>query len=323
MRFRSSSRLPLPLSEIGVGMWGMGGWSGSDDGESSRALDRAVELGCTFFDTAWAYGQGHSERLLGALRRRHPRRDLLLASKVPPKDLRWPGKATTPAEDVFPYEHVISYTETTLGNLGVEMLELQQLHLWDDSWTDARGWRDAVEHLKRAGKIRAFGISVNRWEPQNVLRVLETGIVDAVQVVYNVFDQAPEDVLLPACQRLGIAVIARVPFDEGSLTGTLSINSRWPEGDWRNTYFAPSHLLETLPRVEAVARDAASLGMSLPELALRFIVSHPAVSTTIPGMRRVSHVDANVAAAARGPLAPDVIAQLRRHRWNRVPDDRP
>jgi len=147
--------------------------------------------------------------------------------------------------------------------------------------------------------------------------------VDAVQVVYNVFDQAPEDVLLPACQRLGIAVIARVPFDEGSLTGTLSINSRWPEGDWRNTYFAPSHLLETLPRVEAVARDAASLGMSLPELALRFIVSHPAVSTTIPGMRRVSHVDANVAAAARGPLAPDVIAQLRRHRWNRVPDDRP
>ena len=323
MRLRSSPRLSSPFSEIGVGMWGMGGWSGSNDRESSRALDRAVELGCTFFDTAWAYGEGHSERLLGALRRRHPRADLILASKVPPKNLQWPGKPTTPADEVFPYEHVVTYTEATLSNLGVDALDVQQLHVWDDSWTDANGWRDAVEDLKRAGKIRAFGISVNRWEPQNVLRVLETRIVDAVQVVYNIFDQAPEDVLFPACQRLGVAVIARVPFDEGSLTGTLSADARWPEGDWRNIYFAPPHLAETLPRVDAVARDAQSLGMPLPELALRFILSHPAVTTTIPGMRRVGHVEANIAAAARGPLGPDVIAQLRRHRWNRVPDNRP
>jgi len=301
----------------------MGGWSGSDDAESARALDRAVELGCTFFDTAWAYGEGHSERLLGALRRRHPRANLVLASKVPPKNLQWPGRAATPADDVFPYEHVITYTEATLSNLGVDTLDLQQLHVWDDSWTDAGGWRDAVEDLKRAGKIRAFGISVNRWQPANVLRVLETRIVDAVQVVYNVFDQSPEDVLFPACQRLGVAVIARVPFDEGSLTGTLRADSRWPDGDWRNIYFAPPHLAETLPRVEAVARDAESLGMPLPELALRFILSHPAITTTIPGMRRVAHVEANVAAAGRGGLGAEVIAQLRRHRWDRVPDNRP
>ncbi len=306
-----------------MGMWGMGGWSGSDDRESARALDRAVELGCTFFDTAWAYGEGHSERLLSGLRRRHPRADLFLASKVPPKNLQWPGSAATPADDVFPYEHVITYTEATLSNLGVDTLDLQQLHVWDDSWTDANGWREAIEDLKRAGKIRAFGISVNRWEPHNVLRVLETRIVDVVQVVYNVFDQAPEDVLFPRCRQLGVGVIARVPFDEGSLTGTLRIDSSWPNGDWRNIYFAPKHLADTLPRVEAVKRDADALGVTLPDLALRFILSNPDVTTTIPGMRTVAHVETNLAAADRGPFPASVITALRTHRWDRVPDGRP
>ena len=323
MRYRKSPRLPAALSEIGYGMWGMGGWSGADDAESSRALDRAVDRGCNFFDTAWAYGDGHSERLLGALLRRRSSKELIVASKVPPKNRQWPGRAGTPADDVFPYEHVTTYTEATLSNLGVETIDLQQLHVWDDSWTDANGWRDAVEDLKRAGKIRAFGISVNRWQPENIVRVLETRIVDAVQVVYNIFDQAPEDILFPACSRLGVAVIARVPFDEGSLTGTLRPDSTWPSGDWRNIYFAPPHLAETLPRVDAVRREADAAGLSLPELALRFILSNPAVTTTIPGMRRMAHVDANLAASERGALAPDVLSRLRAHRWDRVPDDRP
>jgi aryl-alcohol dehydrogenase-like predicted oxidoreductase len=322
-RYRKAARLTYAWSEIGFGMWGMGGWTGSDDAESARALDRAVELGCNFFDTALAYGQGHSERLLGALRRRHPRATLILASKVPPKNLQWPGRATTPADDVFPYSHVIESTHATLRNLDVDVLDLQQLHVWDDSWTAADGWRRAIAELKTSGTIRAFGISVNRWEPTNVLRALDTGLVDAVQVVYNLFDQAPADVLFPACHARGVAVIARVPFDEGSLTGTLRADSRWPDGDWRNIYFAPPHLAETLPRVEAAAGDSETLGLSLPELALRFILSHPAVTTTIPGMRRVGHVDANLAAAARGPLSRDVLTRLRRHRWDRTPDDRP
>jgi len=323
MRYRTAPRLRVPVSEIGYGMWGMGGWSGADDAEAARALDRAVELGCNFFDTAWAYGDGHSEQLLGALLDRHRSTDLVVASKIPPKNRQWPGRATTPADDVFPYDHVVSYTEATLRNLGVDAIDLQQLHVWDDSWTDANGWRKAIEDLKRAGKVRAFGISVNRWEPANVLRVLETRIVDAVQVVYNIFDQAPEDVLFPACTRLGVAVIGRVPFDEGSLTGTLRPDSRWPEGDWRNLYFAPPHLADTLPRVDALKREAEAAGMSLPELALRFIVSHPAVTTTIPGMRRVSHVDANLGVSERGPLPAALLARLRAHRWDRVPDDRP
>src|SRR6185295_2956921 len=202
---------------------------------------------------------------------------------------QWPGRASTPADEVFPYEHVVDATHATLENLGVEALDLQQLHVWDDSWADASGWRHAIHDLKRTGMMRAFGISVNRWEPRNVLRVLETGIVDAVQVVYNVFDQAPEDELLPACRRLGIAVIARVPFDEGSLTGTLTPDARWPDGDWRNIYFNREHLTATLARVDRLS-PLVPEGMDLPELALRFIMEHPAVSTTIPGMRRPAHV---------------------------------
>jgi aryl-alcohol dehydrogenase-like predicted oxidoreductase len=323
MRYRKAARLPEALSEIGYGMWGMGGWSGSDDAESARALDRAVELGCNFFDTAAAYGDGHSERLLGGLLRRYRDVKFVVASKVAPKNRQWPGRATSLADDVFPYDHVIESTNATLRNLGVDTLDLQQLHVWDDAWTSADGWRRAIGDLKRSGKIRAFGISVNRWEPHNVLRALETGLIDTVQVVYNLFDRSAEDVLFPACQRDGIAVIARVPFDEGSLTGTLRADSRWPEGDWRNTYFSPAHLAETLPRVDAVRRDADAAGMSLPELALRFILAHPAVTTTIPGMRRPRHVEANLGVSDRPSLPAESVSRLRAHRWNRVPDDRP
>ena len=323
MRTRAFGRLGWPVSEIGYGMWGMGGWTGSDDEESARALDAAVTAGCNFFDTAWAYGEGRSERLLGALVRRHPERRLYVATKVPPKNRRWPGRAATPADEVFPEDHVVEYVAKSLWNLGLEAIDVLLLHVWDDSWTAAAGWRRAVERLKREGRIRAFGISVNRWEPENVLAALETGLVDSVQVVYNIFDQAPEDLLFPACQRLGIAVIGRVPFDEGSLTGTLSPDSRWPDGDWRNIYFSPAHLAATLPRVERLKQVAADLHLSLPELALRFILSNATVTTSIPGMRRVQHVAANVNAGSGDRLAPAALASIREHRWDRRPDDRP
>ena len=312
----------VPASRLGHGLWGMGGWTGADDAESGRALDRAVELGCTFFDTALAYGDGHSERLLGAALRRHPDRRLVVATKVPPLDRRWPGRAESRADEVFPYEHVMASTHASLEHLGLDCVDLLQLHVWDDSWAPADGWRRAVDDLKRYGRIRAFGISVNRWEPVNVLQAIETGLVDAVQVVYNVFDQSPEDVLFPACVQRGIAVIARVPFDEGSLTGTLHAGSRWPEGDWRNIYFGGPHLAETLERVAPLRPIAEAEGVDLPTLALRFVLAHPAVTTTIPGMRRIAHVEANHAAAA-GRLSESARSALRAHRWDRVPDDRP
>jgi aryl-alcohol dehydrogenase-like predicted oxidoreductase len=316
MRMRAFGRLGWPVSEIGYGMWGMAGWTGSDDDESRRALDRAVELGCNFFDTAYAYGDGKSERLLGDALARHRDRRLYAATKVPPKNRRWPGQADTPMSEVFPYEHIVEMTRTSQRNLGLERIDLQQLHVWNDAWVADDGWKRAAEDLKREGAIEGFGISVNRWEPANVLAALDTGLVDSVQVVYNIFDQAPEDVLFPACQRLGVAVIARVPFDEGSLTGAMTANDRWPEGDWRNIYFTPDKLRTTLERVERL-RPLVSAGASLPDLALRFILHHPSVSTTIPGMRRVGHVEANLAAAQAPPLPPSTIEALRAHRWDR------
>jgi aryl-alcohol dehydrogenase-like predicted oxidoreductase len=316
MRYRTYPRTGWQVSEIGYGMWGMGGWSGSDDEESLRSLDLAVELGCNLFDTAWAYGNGHSEQLLGQTLRRHAGTRLYVATKVPPKDRVWPGKAETPIASVFPPDHIREYTEKSLCNLGVDSIDLQQLHVWSDAWADDEGWKRAVDDLKREKLITTFGISVNRWEPVNVLRALDSGLVDCVQVVYNIFDQNPEDALFPYCQQHGIAILARVPFDEGSLTGTLRPDSTWPEGDWRNLYFTPAQLQQTLDRVERllplVPRD-----QTLPELALRFILHHPAVTTTIPGMRRPAHVRTNLAASDGRALPPELLETLRAHRWER------
>jgi len=319
MRYRRFGRLGWEVSEIGYGMWGMGGWSGSDDEESLKALDRAIDLGCNFFDTAWAYGQGHSETLLGRTLRKHADTRLYIATKVPPKNLKWPGKAETPIADVFPPDHIRAYTETSLKNLGVDTIDLQQLHVWSDAWAADAGWQRAVRELKDGGLVRGFGISVNRWEPANVLRALDTGLVDSVQVVYNIFDQAPEDTLFPYCQAHDIAVIARVPFDEGSLTGSVTAQSRWPDGDFRNIYFNPENLANT---VEHVARltPLVPAGMDLPELALRFILEHPAVSTTIPGMRKPQHVERNLAASDGERLPSRLRDALRAHRWDRMLD---
>lgn len=318
MRTRRFARTGWQVGEVGYGMWGMGGWSGSDDAASSAALQQAVAAGVNFFDTALAYGDGHSERLLGALLRAHPGRNLYAATKIPPKNLRWPARADDPIDAVFPPEHIRRCTEQSLANLGVATVDLMQFHVWQDAWARDLRWQRGVRALKDEGLVRAWGISVNRWEPANVLRTLETGLIDAVQAIYNIFDQNPEDELFPRCQELDVAVIARVPFDEGSLTGTLSAESRWPEGDWRNRYFTRENLLPTLERVAALKRVVLE-GMTLPELALRFILQHPAVCTVIPGMRKPAHVRANVAVSDGRALSSPLMAELRRHRWVRQP----
>ena len=322
MRLRTFGRTGWQVSEIGYGMWGMGGWSGSDDAESLASLHRAVEQGCTFFDTAWAYGKGHSERLLGEVARAHPDRGLIVASKIPPKNMQWPGKAESAVTDTYPAGHIREYTDESLRHMGLEQIDLMQFHVWDDAWAADDEWPAAVEALKRAGKIRAFGISVNRWQPGNVLKAIETGVVDAVQVVYNIFDQAPEDRLFPACRARNVAVIARVPFDEGTLTGTLTRQSRWPTTDWRSSYFTPAHLDASVSRAERLA-SLVPAGTTMADLALRFILSSPDVSTIIPGMRKARHVDANMAASRHGPLPADLMRTLRTHRWDRTPGQTP
>ena len=319
MRYRTFGRTGWQVSDVGYGMWGMAGWTGSQDEESHGSLDRAIELGCNFFDTAWAYGDGRSERILGETLRRHRGARLFVATKIPPKNRQWPARNGHTLDDVFPSDYMREYTEKSLSNIGVSSLDLQQFHVWNDQWAGDDRWQRAVRALKDEGLVKSFGISVNRFQPANVMRALETGLVDAVQVVYNVLDQTPEDELFPYCQEKNIAIIARVPFDEGSLTGTLTADSTWPSGDFRNAYFTPENLAATLPRIDALKKIVPS-GMTLPELALRHILQHPAVTTVIPGMRKTRHVEENIAASDAKPLSPAFMAELKRHRWDRTVD---
>ncbi len=320
MRYRTFGRAGWQVSEVGYGMWGLAGWTGSDDEQTRESLQLAVEEGCTFFDTAWAYGEGHSERMLGDLVRANPGKRLYTATKLPPKNRRWPTRRGDALEDAFPPEYIREYALSSLENLGLERVDLLQFHVWEDDWADDERWQRALGDLKAEGLIGAAGVSINRWEPWNAIRTLRTGLIDAVQVIYNIFDQAPEDELFPVCRELGIGVIARVPFDEGTLTGTLTKELTWPADDWRSGYFNPENLLASVDRAEAI-RPLVPAGMTMPEMALRFILSDPDVSTVIPGMRRPENVRANIAASDAGPLPPELIERLRPHRWDRTPTE--
>ncbi len=318
MHYRTFGRTGWQVSDVGYGMWGMGGWTESDDAESMAALHRSVELGCNFFDTAWGYGKGHSEGLLGQLVRAYPAKKLYTATKIPPKNFKWPSRRGFTLDECFPPDHIRQYVEWSLKNLGLSSVDLIQFHVWEDDWAEDARWQKAMLDLKSEGLINAVGVSVNRWEPDNVIRTLKTGMIDAVQVIYNIFDQNPEDNLFPVCRELNVAVIARVPFDEGTLTGTLTLDSKWPEGDWRNTYFVPENLKSSLEHADAL-KPLIPAGMTMPQMAMRFCLSNPDVSTVIPGMRKIKNVEANIACSDAGPLSADLLSKLKPQRWDRTP----
>jgi len=318
LRYRRFGRTNWQVSEVGYGMWGMAGWTGSDDAESLASLNRSIDLGCNFFDTAWAYGDGHSEQLLGKALRAHPDKKLYVASKVPPKNREWPSRREFRLDVSYPPEYVFEYVEKSLSNVGVASLDLIQYHTWEDSWLDDERTVRTIEQLRASGKVRAVGISMNRWEPGNGIRAVKSGLIDAVQVIYNIFDQNPADQLFPACRAADVAVIARVPFDEGSLTGTLTLETTWPADDWRSTYFVPENLRSSVARADAL-KPLVPAGSTMSEMALRFILNNPDVSTVIPGMRKIRNVEANLASSDKGPLPAVLHSELQKHRWVRKP----
>jgi len=309
------------VSEIGYGMWGLAEWSGSDDDESLQSLQRAVDHGCNFFDTAWAYGNGRSEKLLGQVVKANRDKKLYTATKIPPKNFQWPSQQEYTLDDCFPPDHIEEYVYKSLENVrNIESFDLIQFHTWEDSWVEDDRWVIKTEDLQSQGLFHAVGISINRWEPWNGVKAVRSGLIDSVQVIYNIFDQNPEDELFPACDEMDVAVIARVPFDEGSLTGTLTTETTWPEGDWRNTYFVPENLIPSVEHADAL-KELLPEGMSMPEMALRFILNNQMVSTTIPGMRKLQHAETNMATSTAGPLPEDLHAKLRLHRWDREPTE--
>jgi aryl-alcohol dehydrogenase-like predicted oxidoreductase len=326
MNYRRFGRTGWKVSEIGYGMWGLAGWSGSDDKETMASLRRAIELGCNFFDTAWAYGDGKSEQILAKVLKENkgnarvggPDKHLYVATKIPPKNRRWPSRRDFTLDDCYPPDYLEEYVEKSLKNLGVETIDVMQFHTWEDRWLNDERLPRAIEEMKKSGKVRAVGPSINRWEPWNGIRAVLEGHAEAVQVIYNIFDQNPEDALFPICRMKDAAVIARVPFDEGTLTGTLTLDSKWPAGDWRNTYFVPENLKSSIAHAEGL-RPLIPAGHTMPEVALRFILANSDVSTTIPGMRKLKNVEANCAASVAGPLPGELRKKLLAHRWDRNP----
>jgi aryl-alcohol dehydrogenase-like predicted oxidoreductase len=318
MNYRKLGRTEIVVSEIGFGAWGIGGalWKGSQDDESVRALHKAIDLGVNFFDTALAYGQGHSERLIASVLRGRRER-IYVATKIPPKNGEWPARSGSKLRDVFPYDYVIHCTERSLRNLRSETIDLQQFHVWNDDWTDDAEWSDAIAKLKEEGKIRLFGVSINDHQPENALKLGESGKADTFQVIYNIFDQSPEEKLFPFCRKNGIGVIVRVPFDEGSLTGSVTPETTFPAGDFRERYFQGDRKREVFERVRQLKGLLDGEAGTLPELALRFVLNNPAVSTVIPGMRRVPNVEANCKVSDGRRLSEKLVAQLRKQRWER------
>ena len=318
MLYKKLGRTGFEVSELGYGAWGIGGkqWQGGTDDESVRALHRAIELGVNFIDTALAYGEGHSERLVGEVVR-EKRHSIFVASKVPPKNLLWPARPGIGIEQVFPYDYIMACTEKSLRNLGIETIDLQQLHVWNPEWIDRDEWRRALEDLKKSGKVRAVGVSINDHQPDSALDLIRTGLIDTVQVIYNIFDQTPEQSLFPLTQEKNIGVIARVPFDEGSLTGSITEDTRFEKDDFRAFYFRGDRKKEVVEHVKALEAGLGNAEGTLAEVALRFCLSHPAVSTAIPGMRRIRSVEANAAAVEKGPLDDGVRRELKRHAWDK------
>jgi len=282
MKYRRFGRTNWQVSEIGYGMWGMGGWTG------------------------WGYGEGHSEALLGQIIRANPDRKLYTATKIPPKNFIWPSRREFSLDDCFPPDHIEEYVTSSLNNSGLESFDLMQFHVWEDHFVEDERWVNRVADLKGQGLFNAIGISINRWEPWNAIQTVNSGLIDAVQVIYNIFDQQPDDELLPACEAHDVAVIARVPLDEGTLTGNITLDSTWPEDDWRSSYFVPDNLKSSVAHADPL-RDLLPPDMSMPEMALRFILNESRVQTIIPGMRKSNHVKMNIAASDSGPLSEDLV----------------
>jgi aryl-alcohol dehydrogenase-like predicted oxidoreductase len=318
MNRRRLGRTGIEVSEIGYGAWGIGGskWMGAQDEESLRALNTAIDLGINFIDTALGYGDGHSEELVGRVARERSE-DVYVSTKIPPKNGLWPAPEGIDPEEAFPRDHVIECTERSLRNTGLDVLDVQQFHVWSDDWVGRGSWAEAIEQLKSEGKIRAFGVSINDHQPANAVELIESGLVDTVQVIYNVFDQSPEDELLPACAEHDIGVLARVPLDEGALTGRIGPDTEFPEGDFRNDYFRDGRKEEVDERVRAIIADLGIERDALAETALRYILSHDAVSTVIPGMRSVRNVERNAALGDGRGLPEEQVRALKRHRWVR------
>ncbi|MBX2976805.1 MAG: aldo/keto reductase [Ignavibacteriaceae bacterium] len=318
MFYKKFGRTENEVSLLGFGCWGIGKslWIGAEDTESKKALHRAIDEGVNFFDTALVYGDGHSESLVGEVEKESGK-TMFIATKVPSMKMEWPAKDESTLQESFPTDYIIKTTEQSLRNLKRDYVDVQQFHVWNDKWANQDEWKEAVYRLKKDGKVRYFGISINDHQPWNGIEAAKTGLIDSFQVIFNIFDQSPTDELLPFCAENNIAVIVRVPFDEGALTGMITPETTFPEGDFRNYYFRKERKAEVEKRVAKIQKEIQLETSTIAEAALRYLVSFNEVTTIIPGMRSEKNLLANINSILKGGLSPELLEQLKSHRWEK------
>src|SRR5580700_8119094 len=315
MKYRTLGKSGIKVSEIGFGAWQIGGGFGKqDDSEAIACIHRALDLGVDFIDTAAVYGDGHSERLIGRALEGGKRKTVAIASKIPPKIGRQAVESDS-IKDVFPVDWIVEITERSLANLKIECLDLQQLHSWTPAFLKQTDWLDGLNKLKKQGKIKSFGVSANDWDAYGAAELARSGLIDSVQVIFNIFEQRPAEKLFPAAIEANVGIIARVPFEEGLLTGNFGPEVKMDPTDWRSKWMTPDRRRDAAGRVDALRKFLKPDRPTLAALALKFCLSHPAVSTVIPGMRRLAHVDSNCAVSDGELLTKDETAELAKHKW--------
>ena len=300
-------------------------WVGSDLGESLRALHKFVEFGGNFIDTAWIYGfddtqpdKHPSEELIGKFLKELGKRDqLVIATKVPGKNMNWPALKGIPISEVFPSDWIEKCVDDSLRSLGVDSIDLVQFHVWQDDFVNEDGWKETVEKIVRSGKVKYWGISANDYQPSNCLKALDSGLISTVQFIFNIFHQKPTEKLFPYAKKNNIGLIARVPLDEGGLSGKITSETKFSEGDFRKNYFGGDRLKELVEKTDQLKKLLNGEAKTLPELALRFILSWDEVSTTIPGIRKVKHAQENVAVSDDRKLSPQLMKELKKYSWER------
>ena len=306
---------------VGFGSWALGGqWGSQDDGESVKALHRALDLGVNLIDTAAGYGDGHSERIIArALKERSDKP--FLATKTPPLPGSWPPSPWCQARDRYPESYLIANVEERLKNLGVERIDLLQLNTWTRAWNRDPYPLEVLAKLKKQGKIGMVGICTPEQDQNSVIGPMRVGLVDVVQVIFNLFDQEAAAEILPDAARQQTGIIVRVPLDEGSLSGKYTPQHQFPAGDFRSSFFQGDRLARTLDRVEAIKADIAEFDLgpewTLPRIALRYALDQVGVSVVIPGMRNIAQVEDNTSVANLPPLPPEFATRLHRHNWLR------
>ena len=329
MNYRTLGKTGLKISEVGYGTWQLANdpncWVGADLKESLKNLHKFSELGGNFIDTAWVYGYSDenperhpSEELIGKFLKESGKKDkMVIATKVAPKNWKWPAWKGIPISEVFPDDHIIKCVDDSLRSLGVDTIDLVQFHVWQDDFVDEDSWKETITKIIKSGKVKHWGISINDYQPTNCLKAVDTGLISTIQFIFNLFHQKPAEKLLPYAKEKNIGLIARVPLDEGGLSGQFTENTQFDEGDFRSQYFTKDRLKELAIRTEKLKSLLGDEAKTIPELDLRYILSFDEVSSVIPGMRKGNHVEANVSVSDGRQLSAKLMEQLKNHTWER------